>query len=65
RIPGGPIHGTGCALAAAATARLARGEGRDDAVAGARTWLRQAIRGAVGHGRGQRLLDLGIPAGSS
>ena len=65
RIPGGPTHGTGCALAAAATARLARGEGLDDAVAGARDWLQQAIRGAVAHGRGQRLLDLGIPASPS
>jgi hydroxymethylpyrimidine/phosphomethylpyrimidine kinase len=65
RIPGGPTHGTGCALAAAATARLARGEGLDDAVAGARDWLQRAIRGAVAHGRGQRLLDLGIPASPS
>lgn len=62
RIPGSPIHGTGCALAAAATARLARGEEIETAVQGAREWLRGAIRGAVARGRGQRLLDLTGPA---
>lgn len=58
RIPGEPIHGTGCALAAAAAARLARGEDVEAAVDGARHWVRAAIRGAVARGSGQRLLDL-------
>jgi hydroxymethylpyrimidine kinase/phosphomethylpyrimidine kinase len=61
RIPGPPVHGTGCALAAAATARLARGEAIETAVVGAREWLREAIRGAVARGSGQRLLDLAAP----
>lgn len=64
RIPGDPVHGTGCALAAAAAARLARGEELETAVDGARHWLRAAIRGAVARGGGQRLLDLAAQPGS-
>ena len=63
RIDGPPAHGTGCALAAAAAARLARGEALEDAVTGARAWLRAAIEGAVARGSGQRLLDFSaVPA---
>jgi len=36
-------HGTGCTLSAAITARLARGEALEAAVAGARAYIREAI----------------------
>jgi hydroxymethylpyrimidine/phosphomethylpyrimidine kinase len=62
RIDAPPIHGTGCALAAAAAARLARGESLERAVQGARAWLREAIRGAVAQGGGQRLLAFPVAA---
>ncbi|MBK9519541.1 MAG: bifunctional hydroxymethylpyrimidine kinase/phosphomethylpyrimidine kinase [Anaeromyxobacter sp.] len=47
-------QGTGCTLSAAIAARLALGEPLLDAVAGAKAWLTEALRGAytVGHGRG-------------
>lgn len=47
-------HGTGCVLSAAITARLARGEGLLDAVAGAKAFVHQAIRTCpqLGHGLG-------------
>jgi hydroxymethylpyrimidine/phosphomethylpyrimidine kinase len=56
RIPGGPVHGTGCMLAAAITARLARGETLRDAVVGGRLYLRRAIRQATNVGSGMRYL---------
>lgn len=47
-------HGTGCALSAAVTARLARGAGLREAVVASRRWLTAALRAArpVGRGRG-------------
>ncbi len=49
-------HGTGCTLAAAITARLARGDGLCDAIAFAKDYLTQALARAdeldVGQGRG-------------
>ena len=50
------IHGTGCALASAIAAALARGSAPRDAVVGARAWLATRVAGytaVVGHGRRQ------------
>ena len=46
------MHGTGCTLSAAITARLARGEALEAAVAGARAYIRSAISRAPGLGGG-------------
>jgi len=53
RIPGAPVHGTGCALSAAIAARLALGDALDAAVARARAFVQGAIARAetVGAGR--------------
>ena len=45
-------HGTGCTLSAAITARLARGEALEAAVAGARAYIREAISRAPRLGGG-------------
>jgi hydroxymethylpyrimidine/phosphomethylpyrimidine kinase len=52
RIPGGPFHGTGCALSSAIAAHLARGRSIPDAVREARDFLRELLRQAhaLGHG---------------
>jgi len=52
RIPGPPVHGTGCALAAAITAHLARGMALMEAVAAARAYVRAGIEGARALGKG-------------
>jgi hydroxymethylpyrimidine/phosphomethylpyrimidine kinase len=52
RIDSPHTHGTGCVLSAAVAARLARGEELEEAVAGARRFLRRAIRAAVVLGAG-------------
>ena len=57
RIAGGGAHGTGCALSAAITARLARGEPLHEAVEGARAFVAEALRRAVVRG-GARFLGL-------
>jgi hydroxymethylpyrimidine kinase/phosphomethylpyrimidine kinase len=57
RIEGGGAHGTGCALSAAITARLARGETLREAVDGARGYLAEALRRATARG-GARFLGL-------
>ena len=57
RFPG-PIHGTGCALSAAITARLARGEPLEPAVHAAKRFVARAIEHSVAAGAGQRLLHL-------
>jgi len=57
RIEGGGAHGTGCALSAAITARLARGEALREAVDGARGFVAEALRRAVVRG-GARFLGL-------
>lgn len=59
RIEGAPVHGTGCALASAIAAGLAREASLLEAVAEARRFVRQAIAGAQSVGKGARLLDLG------
>jgi hydroxymethylpyrimidine kinase/phosphomethylpyrimidine kinase len=56
RIAGGRVHGTGCALAAAIAAGLARGEALEAAVARARAFVLDAIRRAEAPGGGARLL---------
>jgi len=56
RIPGGPFHGTGCALSAAITAYLARGLSVPEAVFAAREFLHGLIRDSLALGRGARVL---------
>jgi len=56
RIPGAPVHGTGCALSAAIAAGLARGETVRSAVVGARRYVREAIRRARALPSGARVL---------
>jgi len=56
RLPGSPIHGTGCALSAAIAARLALGTALPEAVTSARGFVQEAIRRAEAVGRGARLL---------
>lgn len=58
RVPGGPVHGTGCALSAAVTARLARGETLEAAVHAGRAFVVEAIRRAGSPGHGARILGL-------
>jgi hydroxymethylpyrimidine/phosphomethylpyrimidine kinase len=52
RIDTPHTHGTGCTLAAAIAARLARGDDVDEAIRGARHYLEGAIRNAPGLGAG-------------
>jgi hydroxymethylpyrimidine/phosphomethylpyrimidine kinase len=56
RIPGKDVHGTGCALAAAVAAGLARGVGLRAAVEAARRFVAEAIRRAEAPGAGAPLL---------
>ncbi len=51
-----PVHGTGCALSAAITARLARGEALRPAIAAAKRFVEDAIANAVSAGSGAKLL---------
>ena len=53
RIETRHTHGTGCALSAAITARLALGYGLVDAVLAARAWLRLALSTPLGIGTGR------------
>jgi hydroxymethylpyrimidine/phosphomethylpyrimidine kinase len=61
RIGGGPVHGTGCALASAVTAELAKGAELAAAVETARAFVAAAIARAVAVGGGARLLVLPEP----
>ena len=56
RIPGGRVHGTGCALASAITAGLAVGMPLTKAVDEGRSFLARALRGAEALGAGARFL---------
>ena len=56
RIDAGPVHGTGCALASAITALLARGETLPVAVDRARAFVRGAIERSQARGRKARFL---------
>lgn len=62
RVGGPPVHGTGCALAAAITARLARGEALPDAVLAAKDFVARAIAAArpLGHGAWILTLERGM-----
>jgi hydroxymethylpyrimidine/phosphomethylpyrimidine kinase len=46
RIASRNLHGTGCTLSAAIAARIARGEGLEEAVAGAKAFVTEAIGAA-------------------
>ncbi|MBM4381902.1 MAG: bifunctional hydroxymethylpyrimidine kinase/phosphomethylpyrimidine kinase [Deltaproteobacteria bacterium] len=59
RIPGGDVHGTGCALSAAIAAQLARGDELLAAVEAARAFVRAGIAGAREIGGGRRVLGFG------
>jgi hydroxymethylpyrimidine/phosphomethylpyrimidine kinase len=54
-------HGTGCTLASAIAAGLAQGSAIEDAVDRARDYVRRAIAGAPGLGRGHGPLDHAHP----
>jgi len=56
RIPGGPFHGTGCALSSAITAQLALGASLEEAVERGRQFIARALRSAAGGGARARLL---------
>ena len=56
RLPGASVHGTGCALSAAIAAGLAKGEPLKSAVVAARSYVREAIRGAHTLPSGARVL---------
>ncbi len=58
RLPGNPVHGTGCALSAAIAAGLARGETVRSAVVAGRRYVREAIRRAHALPNGARVLAL-------
>ena len=63
RFPGGPFHGTGCALSAAITVHLARGWDVPEAVGEARKFLQQLLHQALALGRGALVLH--PPAGQA
>ena len=54
------VHGTGCALAAAITALLARNVELEAAVQLGKEFVRKAIAGARQIGRGSRQLDFTV-----
>ena len=55
------LHGTGCVLSAAITARLARGESVFDAVAAAKVFISAAIETGPNLGRGISPVNLFVP----
>lgn len=61
RIPTRHTHGTGCTLASAIAAELARGQSLPDAIKRARAYVYVAIARAPGFGRGHGPLDHGWP----
>jgi len=65
RIPGGPVHGTGCALSAAVTAALALGDPVETAVGRARAFVRDALARTTRPGAGSALLGLAPEPGVS
>lgn len=56
RLPGGPYHGTGCALSAAIAALLAQGRPVIEAVREGREFVQQLVRSALRLGRGALVL---------
>jgi hydroxymethylpyrimidine/phosphomethylpyrimidine kinase len=61
RIAGGGAHGTGCVLAAAIAAYLARGEALEEAVRKAKKFLTTALAASFRIGRSRPLLDQFAP----
>ena len=61
RIDSRHTHGTGCTLASAIAAHLARGRSLESAVAQARNYVRGAILHAPGFGAGHGPLHHGWP----
>jgi len=59
RLDVGPVHGTGCALASAIAAQLARGMALRDAVSAARAFVTDALRAAEVRGKRARFLVYG------
>ena len=57
RFPGGPFHGTGCALSAAITAYLARRETVPEAVTRGRAFVQRLLQTAQRLGQGSLLLN--------
>jgi len=57
RVPGRHTHGTGCVLAAACAARLARGDQLGEAVTGAKAFVTRAIEHGVDLGGGVGPVD--------
>jgi len=55
RLPGDPVHGTGCVLSAAIAAGLASGRGLYDAIGDARDFVQRAIAGATRLPNGARI----------
>lgn len=64
RLPGGPHHGTGCALSAAITALLAQGRSMVEAVGEGREFVQRLVRGALALGRGALVLHAQAGAAS-
>ncbi len=56
RRPGGPYHGTGCALSAAITALLAHGQGMREAAREGRDYVQRLLKSAVALGKGSLVL---------
>jgi len=56
RHPGGPYHGTGCALSAAIAALLARGQPVPEAIRAGRAFVQHLLRSAISLGKGSRVL---------
>lgn len=57
RLPGPPVHGTGCTLSAAIAANLALGRSLEEAVERSIRFLRDAIRRPLRPGRGRPVPD--------
>jgi hydroxymethylpyrimidine kinase/phosphomethylpyrimidine kinase len=62
RIETTSTHGTGCTLAAAIAACLARGLNLEDSVAAAKRFVTEAIRRAPGLGRGHGPVNHSVAA---
>jgi hydroxymethylpyrimidine kinase/phosphomethylpyrimidine kinase len=62
RIPDAATHGTGCTLAAAAAACLARGMSLEESVGSAKRFVAEAIRRAPGLGRGHGPVNHNVTA---
>jgi hydroxymethylpyrimidine/phosphomethylpyrimidine kinase len=60
RLPGPPVHGTGCTLSAAIAANLALGQPLADAVERAIRFLREALRRPVRPGSGRPVPDRSV-----